>query len=141
MRKGSNKKMTTALFRQHIERVGSEVNWRRMSLLDFEGRFVSVALQLSEERLAKVIQPLDEYTFSCWTKKLWEEQDIPADQNGYAKSLNMLRVLKKSLIVRLMCEEDHGKRLKLQQQLALLSLILDPAGFAEKTGMALGEAV
>jgi hypothetical protein len=131
----------TKALRKEIASVGSEAAWRMMPLQELEDRFVTEMSQFPEERLAKVIQRLSSRDFEFWTKKLWDAQDIqpdPRDQMAsYERSMSVMVVLKRSLLLRLAVEPDAAKRTQLNQQLGLLSLILNPAAVAEITGMPL----
>jgi hypothetical protein len=112
-----------------------------MSLDELEERFVNEMSQFTEQRLGRVIQRLDERSYDFWTKKLWDAQDIEpyADDEyaSYNRSIPVMIVLKRSLLLRLPVEEDQSRRRRLQQQLSLLSLVLNPDAVAEVTGLPL----
>jgi len=115
-------------FCKRLKSVGSEAAWRTLPSSKFADKFVDVAFGFSEKHLTKVIQQLDEQTYSCWIKKLWTEQDIePCEDNyndAYDESVPTMIVLKRSLLLRLVSEQEPQKRMSLQQQLAHISLIL-----------------
>lgn len=109
-----------------IHSVGSEAAWRLMSFEELERHFINEMLQLPEDRFARVIQRLSDMDFDMWRKKLWDAQDIPPDQDGYNRSMPVMLVLKRSLLLRVTVERDATKRRHFEQQLSLLSLILNP---------------
>jgi hypothetical protein len=124
-----------------IESVGSDLQWKMMPLQVFESKYVSVVNSLDETSLAQVMAAISERSFLSWTKKLWTEQDmLPNDEyDAYERSKPIMIALKRSLLLRMSIEEDRSKRTALQQQLALISLILDPAMVAKKTGLPLSD--
>ena len=132
--------VTSKQFRQKMVDVGRELQWKLMPFDTFMSQFVSVAGAMSEEKLLRVMSKLNDETFSSWTRKLWTEQDIQPDPNdyeaAYETSKPILAVLKRSLLLRLVSEEDNQKRIGLQQQLALASLILEgPDSLSRVTGI------
>jgi len=131
--------MDVTQFAAAIESVGSDLQWKMMPLAKFEKDYVSVAINMDEDELASVMTELSDQAFTCWTKKLWTEQDMmPNDEyDAYERSKPIMIVLKRSLLLRIPAEESASKRLGLQQQLALISLILDPQSLAQKTGLPL----
>ena len=131
--------MNIEQFATAIESVGTDLHWKMMPLHKFEQDFVSVALNLDEEQLGQVIAALSDQAFAGWTKKLWTEQDMmPNDEyDAYERSKPIMIALKRSLLLRIPVEELASKRASLQQQLALISLILNPTMIARKTGLPL----
>ena len=111
---------------QSIEAVPSENAWRALSLEDLEEQFVYPFLHLSEEEIGTVIQSLTPRAFDMWRKKLWTEQDIAEEDDGYNRSMDVMVALKRSLLMRLPVIEQREARSDLTQQLARISLILNP---------------
>lgn len=122
-----------------IESVGSDLQWKMMPLPRFEQDFVAIAINMDEEQLGQVVTTLSEQAFAGWTKKLWTEQDMmPNDEyDAYERSKPIMIALKRSLLLRIPVENLASKRASLQQQLALISLILNPTMIARKTGLPL----
>lgn len=123
-----------------IQSVGRELQWKLMPSAKFVTQFVTVANDMSENELSILINNLNEETFTNWTKKLWTEQDIQPDPDNYNAAYNeskpILSVLKRSLLVRIVKEKDRSKRIALEQQLALASLILEgPERLSQITGI------
>jgi len=102
-----------------------------MSSEELEERFVNKMIEMTEERMGKIIQCLNDHTFEMWCKKLWDAQDIPPDMDGYNRSMSIMIVLKKSLLLRMATENREYDRSRMQQQLSLLSLILNPGALAQ----------
>jgi hypothetical protein len=109
-----------------LEAVPSENAWRALSLESLEEQFVNPFLELGEEDYGLLIQNLSARTFNFWRKKLWTEQDIPEENDGYNRSMNVMIALKRSLLMRLPIIESIDERSDLTQQLARISLILNP---------------
>jgi len=126
--------------RSEIHSVGPEAAWRLMPLEELERRFVHKMLEFSEDHLGRVIQRLSDHDFDMWRKKLWDAQDIPPEQDGHNRSMPVMLVLKRSLLLRLAVEQDPRKRRNFEQQLSLLSLILDPEMLSEITGSPMDES-
>ncbi len=136
-------KITSKEFRKKIESVGRELVWKFMSSEKFITEFVQVATTMSNKSMYMIISRLDDYTFGCWIKKLWHEQDIQPDPDNYRaaydQSKPILEILKNSLLIRITVEQDNSKKLSYQQQLGLVSLILDPKMVSSATGYTLEE--
>ena len=112
---------------QAIEGVRSEATWRAMSLEDLEGNLVLPFLRLDDdEDYGTVVQSLSNHAYDMWRKKLWTAQDIPQEEDGYNRSMNVMIALKRSLLMRIPIVEDRESRANLTQQLARISLILNP---------------
>lgn len=111
---------------QLIEAVPTENAWRALSLEDLEEQFVYPFLHMNEEEIGIVIQNLTSRAFDMWRKKLWTEQDIPEENDGYNRSMDVMVALKRSLLMRLPIIEQRESRSDLTQQLARISLILNP---------------
>lgn len=111
---------------QSMESVQSENAWRALSLEDLEEQFVKPFLELTEDDYGFVIQTLTPHTFDMWKKKLWTEQDIPEENDGYNRSMDVMIALKRSLLMRLPIITQREARSDLTQQLARISLILNP---------------
>jgi hypothetical protein len=111
---------------EQLQLVGTEYHWRAMSFDDLNDRFVLPFNTLDEDDSAQIIQNLDNNTFDLWRKKLWDAQDIPVEEDGYARTLSICIALKKSLLYRLPVVETQRERNPLQQQLAHISIITNP---------------
>lgn len=120
-------KMSRDQIFEQLQLVGNEYRWRRMPFDDLNDRFVTPFNVLSEDEAAQIIQGLDDATYDLWRKKLWDAQDIPEEDNGYARTLPICLALKRTLLFRLPVVETQRDRNPLQQQLAHISLITNPA--------------
>jgi hypothetical protein len=124
---------------EELERT-TEGEWRFMSLEDLEVRFVMPLLDMSERRLARLLQKISESSFDFLTKKLWDAQDIPPNMGGYERSMNVMLLLRRVLVVKMATcgdELSQAQRIHLTKQLGLISVILDPQGLAQRTGLPL----
>jgi hypothetical protein len=134
-----NQMMDATQFTAAIEAVGSsDLQWKMLPLEKLQD-LVDIAIEMDEEQLGQVITTLSDQAFAGWTKKLWTEQDMmPTDEyDAYERSKPIMIALKRSLLHRIPVENLASKRASLQQQLALISLILNPTMIARKTGLPL----
>lgn len=118
-----------------IEGVGSELKWRAMSFDQFKSDYVDVISSLSDVDLSMVITRLSEKSFDFLMAKHWTEQDIlPSEEyDAYELSRPIMVSLRRCLLGRQKIE--YGGRLaNQQQQLAMISLILNPRLVATATG-------
>jgi hypothetical protein len=123
--------------KEEIEAIDGELRWKLLPTEQFEQRFVSALNAYSEAKLAQLICQIKESSFDWLIKKLWTEQDLmPSTEDSetddaYARSMPFMTALKRCLLVRLDCEKDAKRVAHIQQQLAMISLILNPEMLAE----------
>lgn len=133
----------TKALREDIESIQSDAEWRLMGLEELEERFVTEMADMSEERLAKIVMRLKPGAFDKFRRKLWDAQDIEPDPNdqyaSFDRSMPVMTLLKRCLLIRMMTEEDERAVSALNQQLTMLSLMMDPEAIAELTGMPLDD--
>lgn len=124
-----------------IESVRGEAQWKLMSLAEFEDSFVTPINQLSENELLTLIGALNQQSFAWFTKKCWTEQDMQPTEgdtnysSAYERSKPIMIALKRCLLLRMHVERSPKERAHLEQQLAIISLILRPDLVAQKTGL------
>ena len=114
------------MLQRDIETVGNEYRWRKLPFEDLERRFVIPINALSDDECAELIQGLSDETYDLFRKKLWTEQDMPEENDGYNRTLNLCQVLKKTLLYRLPMLGTQRERNPITQQLAHVSLIVSP---------------
>jgi len=133
----------TKAIRLDIESVRADAAWRLMTFEEFEERFVTEMVDMSEARLGKIIQRLSPQSFNQFRKKLWDEQAIEPNPDdtyeSFDKSMPFMVLLKRSMLLRLVVLEDDRDRRALNQQLGMLSLMMQPHVVAALTGMPLDE--
>ena len=119
-----------------IEAVGPELKWRAMPLDRFNADFVDVISSLSDVDLAMVITRLSEKSFDNLLAKHWTEQDIlPSDEyDAYELSKPIMVSLRRCLLCRQRMEFG-GRLANQQQQLAMITLILNPRLVATASGI------
>ena len=118
----------------------SEMAWKLVPKDQFLETIVHPLGELGDDDFTELVANLNDDVVSCLLKKLWTEQDIPPEENGYEESLPLMRMIKRVLLIRVgLCSSGlrESQRMQLKQQLALISLILNPEGLAEVTGLPL----
>lgn len=123
-----------------LEDVETELVWRKMSMKHLEKNFVEPMIRLSEDSLGAVVQGISRNTFQLYCKKLWETQDMPEEQDGHNRTMNIVTVLKRTILMRLPVIEDAVERSHYTQQLAHCSLILNPILLERAMSVTLDEA-
>lgn len=139
-----NAKIGSAEYHKQLENVGDEANWKNYPSARFYSDIIEPAHNMSDTRLARVISALSDKSFNGFMKKLWTEQDInPMDDDGdgisYERSKPIMKVLQRCLAYRYEAETNLTKKTHIQQQLALISMILDPSFVAKASGKPLSK--
>lgn len=106
-----------------MEAVGGAEAWRGLSIEELRGRFIDPLARMNNARFARIIQDLTDETFDNWTRALWTAQD-----GEYTETLDMVRLLRRTLLARLPVV-PADRRQHLQRQLAFATIIVHPELF------------
>ncbi len=119
---------------ESIEGIRTEQKWRGLPIDVLEDKFIKPFLDLSEDEVVAVVTTLSAKSYDMFRKKLWTAQDVPEEENGYDRTIDIMTALKRLLLFRLPVAVNPSERTSLTQQLAHASLILNPVLIAGRIG-------